>query len=154
MKYWGNFTVAIVFFSIFNRLEGALMMTFILTFRILTVLCLKDMSCLCFRWEMFPLDGGSDPHPSVVEMKSLLESRKEVQPVNAQKERRFPITVIYSLYINHPKKKSISCVLHRKEFKVMSLQCISHIQTMKSYKTFTRAGNQDSLGSLLRWKNT
>lgn len=36
----------------------------------------------------------------------------------------FPSQLIYSLYINHPNKKRASCVLHCKEFKLMSIKCI------------------------------
>lgn len=128
---------------------------------ILRVLCLKNMSCLCFRWETVPPDGGSEGGAKEAESTApvrcpneitALESRKEHRPVNAWKMRdAFPSQLFYSLYINQPNKKSISCVLHRKEFKMLS-QRISHIPTVESYKSFTRAGKQDWLGSLLRWK--
>lgn len=83
-------------------------MTFTLTLRILRVLCLKGVSCLCFRWEMFSPDGGSEGRAEEAEI--TVESRKELQPVNAQKERRFPITVnLFTLYKTPKQEVSILC---------------------------------------------
>lgn len=84
-------------------------------------------------------------------LKSLWSQEKNSSPLMQKRRDAFPSQLIYSLYIKHPNKKSVSCVLHCKEFKMM-LQCFSHISTMKSYKTFTRAGKQNRLGSLFRWK--
>lgn len=108
---------------------------------------------------MFPPDGGSEGRAEEAEITAPVCCRNEItlwsQEQNSgllmhKRRDAFPSQLIYSLDINRPNKTSVSCVLHRKEFKMISLQCISHIPTMKSYKTFTRAGKQDRLGSLFR----
>lgn len=65
----------------------------------------------------------------------------------------FPSQLIYSLYINHPNKKRASCVLHCKELKLMSIQCIFSYTNQEVVQNIYRGRKAGQTGVIVQMKN-